>query len=572
MSISKKRNLILTVIATAIFIIMFTVSVSAAAETSREADKKLTDGVWESTVYLTDYNDNNVRAHILKVSHGSNVTFKASSADYYDADTKAQRKSAFAKSSWGYITVEKMIHKYEATSDKEGMVIAGCNGDFYDKDAAGKTLGKFIVEGNVVNASTAEPFFAVMEDGTCKMMDGTESTAGVVEAIAGRQFILRNGQIMVGPDGGGESLISLGLTANGDVVILCVDGRESTSAGTTMYDMADILQKQGCVDALQLDGGGSATFVTRRSNDTKCKMRNVANDGLARPVSSALLVVKKNSGSSVPDSDVPAVKMEDSNTKLVKQADGIWQYTANGHPVSGFRIVNNKQYLFNANGMGITKTIKLGKTKYYYKKGALVKTSDKKAGRVAIGFCGADSNGQNLIYAYHYGDKALNIGLNPMVKKNSGKLEDWTNVSYVPWMSEIRFIKTCTVGSGVKNLGGFFLFISSDPFNDDAKKIKSKLTTVSLPTSLKTIGVSAFSNNQNLKKLTIPKKVTSIKKKAFAFNKNIIYTFKGSKPPKFGSKVFYKSSKSTVINAPKSGNWKKALKSKSKWGFKGKVK
>ena len=482
------------------------------------------------------------------------------------------KKAAFSKSNWGYITVENMIKKYEATSDKEGIVIAGCNGDFYDKDAAGKTRGKFIVEGNVVNSSTAEPFFAVMEDGTYRMMEGTASTDGVVEAIAGYQLILKNGEIMVGASGGGESLIALGLTANGDVVILCVDGRESTSAGTTMYDMAEILQKQGCVDALQLDGGGSATFVTRRSSNKKCVMRNVANDGLARPVSSALLLVKKSSGSSVPDSNTPAVKMTDSNTQLVQQADGYWYYTANGHPVSGFRIINNKQYLFDANGKGITKTIKIGKHKYYYKKGLLAKTSDKKAGRVAIGFCGADADKQNLIYAYHYGDKVLNIGLNPMVQNNTGKMEDWTNVSYVPWMSEIRYIKTCNVGSGVKNLGGYFLFISSDPFNDDAKNLKSKLTSVSLPTSLKTIGVSAFSNNQNLKKLTIPKSVTTIKKKAFAFNKTITYTFKGKTPPKFGSKVFYKSNTKTVIKTPKNSKWKKSLKSKSKWGFKGKVK
>ena len=69
-----------------------------------------------------------------------------------------------------------------------------------------------------------------------------------------------------------------------------------------------------------------------------------------------------------------------------------------------FKIINNEQYLFDSKGKGLTKTIKLGNTKYYYTKGKMTKTSDKSAGRVAIGFCGASKNGQNLLYAYHYGD------------------------------------------------------------------------------------------------------------------------------------------------------------------------
>ena len=257
----------------------------------------------------------------------------------------------------------------------------------------------------------------------------------------------------------------------------------------------------------------------------------------------------------------------------MKKQGGYYYYIANGKKKAGFRIINDKQYLFNNNGKGLTKTIKIGKTKYYYKKGVLAKTSDRKAGRVAIGYCGASADKQNLLYAYNYGDKKLSIGLNPLVKKNSGKMEDWENVRYVPWLAVIRFIKTADVGEGVKNIGNYFIFITKNPFNEEAKKLKSPLKSVTLPESLTTIGKNAFFYNPKLTKVTIPKNVKSIKIQAFAENGKVTYTFKGKKPPKFGKNVFKASSKS-LIKAPNNKKWKTALnsKAKKKLGFKGAVK
>ena len=569
------RLSIVTALVIMLLLLFTSVANASIGETGREKDRKLTNGVWESTVFVTESRSNNVRVHILRINNGSNVTLKASNASYYKKGSKAaSRKKASVK--WGYATVADQAKKYEAIKDKEGTVIAGVNGDFYLKgDYNGQTEGLLIMEGNVINSSQKEPYFAVLKDGSYDMRNGTEDASDVQEALSGFMWVVQDSKNN-GKNAPMEwdTVTSLGITSKGDVIIVCVDGRESSSAGMTVYDLGVLMKKQGCTDAILLDCGGSASFVTKRSGDKNLVLRNISNDGMARPVSSALLVVKKTKTESKPKTNKAALSMKVSNTKLTKK-NGYYYYTAAGKRISGFRIINDEQYLFNSKGKGLTKTIKLGDTKYYYKKGKLTKTSDKKAGKIAIGFCGASKDGQNLIYAYHYGDKKLNIGLNPFVKKNTGKMKDWTNVKYVPWMSEIRYIKEANIGEGVKNLGGFAFYISQNPFNDKAKKLGSKLTSVSLPSTMTTLGTCAFFNNDKLKAITIPKNVKTIKRYALAYNEKAQYTFVRKTPPAFGSKVFTASGKKTVLKVPSTKKWKsllKSSKSKKKIGFKGTVK
>lgn len=570
----RSLRVIITAALIAVLFAVFTIFPNAAVgETGRDKDRKLADGVWESTVYVTESRGNNVRVHIVKVNAGSNVALKVSNASYYKKSTASARKNAEVK--WGYAEVTEQAKLYEATKDSEGTVIAGMNGDFYLKDDYnGQTEGKLIMEGNVINASQKEPFFAVLKDGSFDMREGTADTSDVEEAVSGYMWVLKDGE----NNGDNapqvwDTVSSIGITSSGDVIMVSVDGRESSSAGMTVYDLGVLMKKQGCTDAILLDCGGSATFVTKRSSNKSLVVRNVPNDGLVREVSSSILVVKKSEAGSTPKTNTAAAKMENSKTKLTKK-NGYYYYKIAGKKATGFKIINNEQYLFSSKGKGLTKTITLGGTKYYYKKGKLTKTSDKKAGRVAIGFCGASKNGQNLLYAYQYGNNKLNIGLNPLVKSNSGKMEDWANVIEVPWASEIRHIKKVSIGKGVKNIGKYAFYISKDPFNTAAKKYGSKLSSVSMPSTLTSIGYRSIYFNKNIKKMTIPASVKTIKSEALAYNENAKYTFKRTTPPSIGSNAFKTSGKKTVIKAPSTKKWKTFLKSskqKKRIGFKGKV-
>lgn len=54
---------------------------------------------------------------------------------------------------------------------------------------------------------------------------------------------------------------ALGLTADGRLLALVCDGRARDDAGLTLAELAELLVELGAVDALNLDGGGSASLV-----------------------------------------------------------------------------------------------------------------------------------------------------------------------------------------------------------------------------------------------------------------------------------------------------------------------
>ena len=83
---------------------------------------------------------------------------------------------------------------------------------------------------------------------------------------------------------------AVGIKADGSVVLLVVDGRQSKiSNGAALADLADILGSVGCVDAINLDGGGSSTFVLKEG-DELC-VKNSPSDGSLRDVADGLMVI-----------------------------------------------------------------------------------------------------------------------------------------------------------------------------------------------------------------------------------------------------------------------------------------
>lgn len=54
---------------------------------------------------------------------------------------------------------------------------------------------------------------------------------------------------------------AVGITGDGHLILLVVDGRQSESRGVNLNDLAQILLNLGVKEALNLDGGGSSSFV-----------------------------------------------------------------------------------------------------------------------------------------------------------------------------------------------------------------------------------------------------------------------------------------------------------------------
>ena len=112
--------------------------------------------------------------------------------------------------------------------------------------------------------------------------------AGVKTAIGGGPALVRNGRAMQ------WSGIQLrhprtAIGWNKDFVCLVeVDGRQpDLSIGMTFPELADYLVKIGCQEAMNLDGGGSATLWALGA------VRNSPSEGDERPSANALVVVRK---------------------------------------------------------------------------------------------------------------------------------------------------------------------------------------------------------------------------------------------------------------------------------------
>ncbi|MFI0404475.1 phosphodiester glycosidase family protein [Actinomadura sp. 3N508] len=100
--------------------------------------------------------------------------------------------------------------------------------------------------------------------------------------------ILRDGEPLKGLDPKGPApRTAAGVSRDGRRVYLVVaDGRSARSAGLTVAELASLLDGAGVDDAVNLDGGGSSTFVTRSGG--KAVVRNEPSEGRERAVANGI--------------------------------------------------------------------------------------------------------------------------------------------------------------------------------------------------------------------------------------------------------------------------------------------
>ena len=95
---------------------------------------------------------------------------------------------------------------------------------------------------------------------------------------------------------------AMGVKADGSVVFYAVDGRQSNySAGLSQLDLARELQAQGCVTAVNLDGGGSTALSVWVPGQTGPAMQSKpSGGGKGRSCATYLLLVTDRYGSGIP--------------------------------------------------------------------------------------------------------------------------------------------------------------------------------------------------------------------------------------------------------------------------------
>jgi uncharacterized protein YigE (DUF2233 family) len=189
--------------------------------------------------------------------------------------------------------------------DAPGHQVWGAiNGSFFNV-TTGVSYGLFYNNGTQLQLpSAAYPnFFAITTNK--KAVIGNEATYNsikpdVYEAIGGGVLLVNN-NVMVTQTETVPSVnprTCIGISADQTrVYIMAVDGRKyHYSNGMTYEELSKCMMALGAKDALNLDGGGSTSFLVRNTSDVtpgRFQLRNwpSENGGVERPVSNSLVIV-----------------------------------------------------------------------------------------------------------------------------------------------------------------------------------------------------------------------------------------------------------------------------------------
>ncbi len=194
--------------------------------------------------------------------------------------------------SWSLTPTTVQAKAYEESHPGE-IVVAGINADFFNM-ANGQPLGALVMEGVVCNGANGRPYFGITKDGNAVIRYG-DDLSDLVTAVGGDIVLIDNG-VPIGSDTAYGALAysrtAIGIKADGTVVTFVTHGLNAPIAcGRTYTEIAQMLADAGCVSALALDGGGSATYASRPEGSASLEVRNSPADGAERAVSSSLLVV-----------------------------------------------------------------------------------------------------------------------------------------------------------------------------------------------------------------------------------------------------------------------------------------
>ncbi|MBQ7671008.1 MAG: phosphodiester glycosidase family protein [Clostridia bacterium] len=120
----------------------------------------------------------------------------------------------------------------------------------------------------------------------------TEQWKTVTDCVGGHHEFCRDGTYFNIGDSTNYPANVIGITAEGKVILLCNDGRQSGySVGVSINKMADLAKELGIVSGIYMDGGGSTTMLQRNSSGSMELVNRPCNTGNAeRSVGNALIL------------------------------------------------------------------------------------------------------------------------------------------------------------------------------------------------------------------------------------------------------------------------------------------
>ena len=233
--------------------------------------------------------------HVMEIKVGEDSTASVA-VGYGDDDIETIKTGR----NWAMTETTKQAQSMQTRRNTN--VVGAINAGGYDM-SNGRPSGAFIMSGTVINEPTGTTFW-IDKDGNAHITSAQECNAAlaagnVLEAVASFGDIFENGHARSGLDNTTRaSRTAIGIKADGTVVMLMVDGRQAPySVGMTMAEVGAAMEALGCVQAVNLDGGGSSTFATQREGESEnntsagLTLRCRPSDGYERKVSNTIMVL-----------------------------------------------------------------------------------------------------------------------------------------------------------------------------------------------------------------------------------------------------------------------------------------
>lgn len=220
---------------------------------------------------------------------------------------------------WCLSPLTKQAQLYEQTHTGE-RVVGGINASLFNV-GTGEPQSMLVMDGVKYQDMVWRPYLAIFNDGFAAIIGKNKDNLGntdnnptieqaeadinkdgvdhgpIVQAIGGWFNLMEDGEVTEaakadkGSNGGQYPRAAVGVKADGTVVFFQADGIQAPrSTGYTIKEMAYFMKHLGCKDALELDEGGSATYISRREGESRAVQRNISAGGVEREISTSILV------------------------------------------------------------------------------------------------------------------------------------------------------------------------------------------------------------------------------------------------------------------------------------------
>lgn len=263
----------------------------------------LSDGVDVLEIKYTSKTSGSVLpyyVYLFEIDLSSDVSIVATNKNDDDVEIKKTEDQVTG--------VQTMREQLVALQNVRGVnVLGGINGDFFFGEGSTSTThtnsllhGVMYKRGvclkDTFDGGSACTAFAIMKDGTARILTQSaykSAKADIQEAIGGRQEVLSSGTVTSAKNNKYDPRTAIGVSADRKkVVMVVVDGRRSShSNGAEYSDLGKMLKAMGAYNGINLDGGGSSTFVVKETSGFS--VRNKPSNDVERAVVNGLAIISK---------------------------------------------------------------------------------------------------------------------------------------------------------------------------------------------------------------------------------------------------------------------------------------